>query len=225
MKKGYAGFSVVILAAGESKRFGSPKQLADFCGEPLLLASIRKVLACGITPYIALGANLELISQDPSLTSFKGLVINVQDWKLGQSESIKQSIRFFENRNISGVVFLLGDQPLIERAYLETFFAKVKDCSSSLLCTAYDSNKDKLGVPAYFPKEYFEQLLLLEGDVGAKQLLKKYCPDILKYQGELLDIDEPEDLVQVNLQHTDNDDETDRKDSNACSERHTVKLV
>ena len=119
MKKDIATFPVVILAAGESARFGSAKQLADFNGEPLLLTIIRKVLACRVMPYLALGANFEMISQHENILPFKNRLIDVQNWNHGLSESIKGSVTFFEDKQINGIVFLLGDQPLIDTQYLK----------------------------------------------------------------------------------------------------------
>ncbi|MFT6907094.1 MAG: molybdenum cofactor cytidylyltransferase [Oleiphilaceae bacterium] len=199
MKKNTATFSVVILAAGESKRFGSAKQLADFCGEPLLLAIIRKVEACGVRPHIALGANIKLIRLHKTFLPFKEMVIDVQNWQLGLAESIKESVAFFGGKQINGIIFLLGDQPLIDSEYLKHFFSRVEKYPSSLLCTAYATEKHNFGVPAYFPKEYFEYLLLLTGDQGAKRILQAHNPYILNYAGSLLDIDEPDDLAHAKL--------------------------
>jgi molybdenum cofactor cytidylyltransferase len=199
MKKNIATFSVVILAAGESKRFGSAKQLADFCGEPLLLAIIRKVVDCGVRPHLALGANIKLIRQHKKFLAFKEMVIAIQNWNLGLAESIKESVTFFEGKQTNGIVFLLGDQPLIDSEYLKHFFSRVEKYPSSLLCTAYETEKHSFGVPAYFPREYFEQLHLLNGDQGAKKILQGSDPYILKYAGSLLDIDEPEDLAHAKL--------------------------
>tara|TARA_R110001592_G_scaffold61350_2_gene186938 strand:- start:20803 stop:21423 length:621 start_codon:yes stop_codon:yes gene_type:complete len=199
MKKDIVNFSVVILAAGESKRFGSVKQLADFCGDPLLLVIIKKVLACGVTPYLALGANIKLISNHKKLIPFKELVIDVQKWKLGLSESIKESVTFFEGRQTNGIVFLLGDQPLIGTDYLNKFFSRVEKYPSTLLCTEYEAEKHNVGVPAYFPRKYFDQLLLLSGDQGAKKFLLSNSSHVLSYEGSLIDIDEPEDLAQAIL--------------------------
>ena len=200
MREDKSTFSAVILAAGESKRFGSPKQLADFNGEPLLVSVINKVLACKVEPYVALGANFELISSHQDMQLFNHLIIPVKKWALGLSESIKESIAFLDDKQSSGIVFLLGDQPLIDTDYLMAFFSRVEQSPSTLICTRYESELgESIGIPAYFPKTYFKELVELEGDHGAKMVLKNNIPLILNCSGRLLDIDEPEDLAHARL--------------------------
>ena len=164
-----------------------------------MLTIIRKVLDCGVRPHIALGSNIKLIRQHKQLLSFKEMIIDVHNWKLGLAESIKGSVNIFEEKQTSGIVFLLVDQPLIDSEYLKYFFSRVEEYPSSLLCTAYETEKHNFGVPAYFPRKYFEKLLLLSGDQGAKKVLQSFNPDILRYKGSLLDIDEPEDLAHAKL--------------------------
>jgi molybdenum cofactor cytidylyltransferase len=56
------------------------------------------------------------------------------------------------------------------------------------------------GVPAVFGKKYFEQLTVLEGAVGAKQLIQRFIADVQLVdfsQGEI-DIDTPDDLSRLN---------------------------
>lgn len=199
MSKDNSAFSVVILAAGESKRFGSPKQLADFDGGPMLVSVIKHIQACEIEPFIVLGANIGLISQHRAMLPFNHLIIPVTNWSLGLSESIKESVSFVEKKQSSGIVFLLGDQPLIDSSFLTHFFNKVRESSSALICTEYEGGKGSIGVPAYFPRAYFKELSELEGDQGAKKLLQKHKPVVLRCGGDLLDIDEPADLAHATL--------------------------
>lgn len=200
MSKDKATISVVILAAGESKRFGSPKQLAEFDGDPMLVSVIKQVLACGIEPFIALGANLDVISQHAAMLPFQHLIMPVKNWSLGISESIKESVSFLKDGQSSGIVFLLADQPLIDSAYLMYFLNRVQESPLSLICTEYEKSEgDSVGVPAYFPREYFEKLSLLEGDQGAKKILKNHTRLVLKCKGKLFDVDEPEDLAHARL--------------------------
>lgn len=198
MSEDKATFPVVILAAGGSKRFGSPKQLAELNGEPLLVSVIKKLLACKLEPYISLGANIEVISRHQAMQPFNHLIIPVKNWASGLSESIKESIAFFDDRELSGVIFFLGDQPLIDSEYLMRFISSVKEFPTALICTSYEGESaDSIGVPAYFPKAYFKELCNLEGDQGAKIILKNNNPLVLMCETGLLDIDEPEDLAHA----------------------------
>ena len=191
------GFVVVILAAGESKRFGSPKQLANWQGQPLLLSVIKKVLSCGHKPYVALGANSDVILSNEVLGPFLDRVIMIGKWSEGLSHSIIESIDFVDHENIKGIAFILADQPLIEIDFFNEFFVNIKTSPEKLLCTSYAMLGGGLGVPAYFPKSSFNVLKELKGDQGAKNILHASEANVLNYQGGLIDIDEPEDLVRA----------------------------
>lgn len=193
----HSGISVVILAAGESRRFGSPKQLADWQGEPLLLNVISKVLLCGIKPYVALGANRPKIMHNQALSPYLDKVIQIDEWSKGLSRSIVESVVFLE-KDTAGIVFLLADQPLITFEFFQRFFAQVEKSPKALLGTSYQNLGGEVGVPAYFPYAYFSELKKLKGDQGAKAVLKKMNANIICYDGGLIDIDEPEDLTRAN---------------------------
>lgn len=189
--------AVVILAAGEAKRFGSAKQLADWFGEPLLLAQIRKVELCGYSPYLALGAHLDLIVQHSSLKAYKDHVIVVRNWAAGLSASISTSLNYLAEQELKGVVFLLADQPMIAVSYLKRLISEAETRPNELICTAYDTQGQARGVPAYFPAAYFGQLKALSKEQGAKKILLAENPMVLQHDTLLIDIDEPGDLVRA----------------------------
>lgn len=195
--------AVVILAAGESKRFGSPKQLADWNGEPLLLSVIRKVERCGMLPFIALGAHKQQIYDNKSLSPYTGQIISVDSWHNGISASITASIEFLLARPVKGVLFILGDQPLIDVKHLQRLLSLAQASPEQTFCTAYSQDKSKFGVPAYFPQATFEKLLCLQADQGAKWLLRSEQPTVIAIESNmsledaLLDVDRPEDLIRA----------------------------
>ena len=82
---------------------------------------------------------------------------------------------------------------------MKEFFSRIESFPSSLLCTAYEIENNNIGVPAYFPREYFGELLQLRGDQGAKKVLQNHKPYILNHEGSLIDVDEPEDLARAKL--------------------------
>jgi molybdenum cofactor cytidylyltransferase len=197
--------ALVILAAGESRRFGSPKQLADWFGEPLLLATLKLVESCAYAPYLALGANRDRICAHPSILGYADQVIPVDDWHAGISASIVASVKVLVGKSVHGVIFLLADQPLISPAYLKRLIAEAQKFPDQLIATAYDLRSGECGVPAYFPEACFDKLLALQPGQGAKQILKSgktriLSPEInLSIKDHLLDIDEPDDLVRARM--------------------------
>ncbi len=201
MKKNTSHIPVVILAAGESKRFGQAKQLADWFGEPMLKAVIRCVESCGILPFIAVGAHRHLIMTNPDFELFLPRMFEVHRWEEGLSSSIRDAVDYVSRHTPPGVIFLLGDQPLIEASYIQQLIEEAQANPDKLIATAYSKGSSGVGVPAYFPKAYFEALKRLKRDQGAKKILETGHPRLLQPRfihadvDLLIDVDEPDDLA------------------------------
>jgi len=163
--------AIIILAAGESSRMKKPKQLLKINGENLLDIVIKKAIHIQKeNNFCVLGANSEKIQQELRCNTIK--FIENSEFKKGLSSSIKCAINFIhkENKNIKKVLFILGDQPEISVNYLESLIQLSTKNPDKIVATKYKNN---FGVPAVFPKFFFNELLKIEGDKGAKELLIK----------------------------------------------------
>ena len=81
----------IILAAGESARFGTTKQLLDWKGQPFVRAVALTALETGLSPVIVVtGANAEKV--EAALKDLNVLIVRNEDWKSGQASSIKKGI-------------------------------------------------------------------------------------------------------------------------------------
>jgi len=192
--------AVIVLAAGESKRFGSPKQLALWEGLPLLQRVVDLVIDFGFKPWVALGGHHDSIIQHEKINLESCQVVNVDDWSKGLSASIKATLGKLikEQKSLKGVIFLLADQPLLGQRELEKLFCAADEDHTQIICSEYLINgQASVGVPAYFPKQYFESLMLLEGDKGAKQVIQKNKYKAIPMKKRLYDIDTPADLLEL----------------------------
>ncbi|MDB4037154.1 NTP transferase domain-containing protein, partial [Polaribacter sp.] len=85
-----------------------------------------------------------------------------------------------------------GDQPAIEKTYLNKMIALFNEDQSKITASNYGK---KLGVPAIFPKSYFSKLQKMSGDFGAKDILNNNSNVVyLNKQTNFIDIDTEEDL-------------------------------
>lgn len=180
--------AAVVLAAGASTRLGEPKQLLNIGGETLLERTVRVAREAGCAPIVVvLGAAHVEILADTRLTDAVS-VIN-DEWQEGMASSIRLGVRTlgFIAKEAEGVLLMTCDQPAITVKHLTLLMMKQEIKASRYA--------ERNGVPAYFPKQYFPQLMALTGDSGARTLLAQVRSENLLH-GEL-DIDTAGDLAQA----------------------------
>ena len=110
-------------------------------------------------------------------------------------------IHHIESQGFEAVLFLLADQPHITSNHLNTLITYFKLQQHFPVATAYPKG---FGVPAIFPKSYFNRLKSLTSDTGAKGLLNSKTDTIKSVAfNNLIDIDTPEDYNNLlNLSKT-----------------------
>lgn len=189
---------LVILAAGESKRMGTPKQLLTFEGKTLIRNSALAALASLASVSVAiLGANQEkILPEITHLTSndrFLKVVINPQ-WEEGMASSVRLGIETLakEKSRLEAVIFMLCDQPFVKTELINELITTFRQTKSQVVACTYQSGVT--GVPALFSKEVFPALLALKGDTGARKVINQFADKmttILFPQGDI-DLDTPE---------------------------------
>jgi molybdenum cofactor cytidylyltransferase len=186
--------AVLVLAAGKSSRMNSIKQLEIITNKTLLDISLEKIKwILPNTVFCVLGANSDKIKQEIATKNIK--FITNKNYENGLSSSIVAGIHYFKKNKLSfpGVLILLGDQPAIEISYLKNMIALFEENNDTIIASNYGG---KLGVPAIFPEKYFEALLLIKGDKGAKGFINQRKNEVVcpKTATNFFDIDTKEDL-------------------------------
>lgn len=187
-------FDVVILAAGEAKRFGSPKQLASWKGKPLIQDIVTKCRQNGLEPIVCLGAHYDEIIYHQDVDFQACTILRIQNWSIGLSASIKESLVYIQSSSKYGVLFLLADQPLFSSDDLRVLQNKISMNFKNIVCMKYEGS---VGVPAYFPKSYFGRLKSLSGDQGAKSILISSHCELVESTHPMIDIDSPADITKA----------------------------
>lgn len=187
--------AVLVLAAGKSSRMKSIKQLEKINNKTLVDIALEKIKY--IVPnniFCVLGANSDKIRQEIITENIK--FINNKNFEKGLSSSIVAGIQHFKKNELTfdGVFILLADQPAIEILYLKNMIDLFEKNSNTIIASNYGT---KLGVPAIIPKKYFEDLLLIKADKGAKEFINKRKSEVLcpRIATNLFDIDTKEDLM------------------------------
>jgi molybdenum cofactor cytidylyltransferase len=187
--------ALILLAAGNSTRMGSAKQLLDFGGRPMLRIAVESAQSSGCDPVIVvLGANEAEIR--PALTGLDvGIVVN-ERWSEGMGTSIQTGIRALENREIAGAILALSDQPFITSDFLRGLVESHRRSGKPIVAAQYSGTA---GVPVFFAREMFPLLMELKPGQGCKgvilgrpaEALLVDCPEAAR------DIDTPEDYARA----------------------------
>ena len=185
---------LVILAAGASRRMGSPKQLIEIDGRPLLVRAIESALAAPVWPVVVvLGANAVAIR--PVIGHLPVLVIENPAWSEGMAASIREGVATLRqfSRTLDAAVLALCDQPGFSAATVESLLAAHRATGRGIVAARYSG---RLGAPALFAREHFAALTALTGEEGARDLLNADPARVAAVELPELarDLDNPADL-------------------------------
>ncbi|MFT4032718.1 MAG: nucleotidyltransferase family protein [Siphonobacter sp.] len=194
---------IAILAAGNSSRLGQPKQLISWQGETLIKRICQTALALEehkaliTTIEVILGANTEAIQKE--VEPLKVQLTYNKHWSEGMASSVRLAAQQAIKINADCLLFLLSDQPYVDTNLLNRLISAYLASGSNIVISDYGNS---WGVPLLLGREYFEELLSLAGNRGARSIAQKHLPNVKKvtFPEGKIDIDTPEDLA--NLQKT-----------------------
>jgi molybdenum cofactor cytidylyltransferase len=187
-----ASLQVIVLAAGDAKRFGSPKQLARINGVPMLRLVLGRALTlAGAQVTVVLGAHANSIA--PALGRLSVNVVVNRNWEEGLSASIRAGVASVPG-SVGGLLLLLADQVGVTSSDLQRLADAWRRNPQAIVAGQYGGG---YGVPALFPRSQFPRLAALRGEQGARQLLRGGGVRIVgvPMPGGAQDIDTPEDLA------------------------------
>lgn len=160
---------ILLLAAGSSSRMGRPKQLLRI-GDKFLINHIIEVISQlkNTKIVVVLGANYSEIKTHISLPNHCTCVFN-EDWNTGMASSIKKGVSILSTSD--NILICTVDQPDLSSQHLELMYNVFVKEEAGIVASSYGGT---LGIPALFDNIYFEDLINLEGDKGAKCIFEKY---------------------------------------------------
>jgi molybdenum cofactor cytidylyltransferase len=189
--------AAVILAAGRSSRMGRNKLLLDLDGKPILCHAVDQALGAGLSEVVVVSGH-QASKVREALGDRAVKVIEAREHKLGMSASLKAGIRALGPRTDAALV-MLGDMPQVSAPLIRRLIAAYNPLEGrSIVVPTVDG---KRGNPVLFDRRYFEEMLALEGDVGARHLIGAHDDQVAELAVDdaavFTDVDTPEAYDQL----------------------------
>jgi molybdenum cofactor cytidylyltransferase len=187
--------ALIILAAGGSARLGRPKQLLQFRGRSLLRRTLDAALRSGCAPIILVtGSRPDRIRAEADRSV---IVTKNRQWRHGPGTSIRAGLRQAMRRDpIDAALLCVCDQPFISASLLRGMVRRFRAGGRSIVACRYDNT---IGVPALFGRQWFNDLLNLDPDQGAKAIIRRNRRHvaIIPFPKGGFDIDTPADYDRL----------------------------
>jgi Uncharacterized MobA-related protein len=158
----------IVLAAGASRRFGSQKLLADLHGKPVVRWAVENVLAAQPDETIVVVGR----EGDAVRETLEGLAVRIvvnERWVEGIGGSIRAGIAALPP-DADAALIVLGDQPALDARIIAGIMNAHSEGSRAIVAPSYRGER---GHPVIFGAEIFPELLVMEGDRGARDVIAR----------------------------------------------------
>ena len=188
------GIWAIILAAGESKRMGSPKMLLPWMGRTIIEQVVENVLSSEVSgAVVVLGASADEVK---SVTSgYRVFHCFNEDYRRGMLSSVQCGFSALPE-SCTAVVVMPGDQPMIGAGEINRVIAARAESGKGIVMPAY---RGKRGHPLLIGSSYREEVMTLPDIEGLRALAARHPGDVLEAATEdpsvLRDIDTREDYL------------------------------
>lgn len=185
--------AIIILAAGNSSRLGTPKQLLRYKNKTLLQTAIEEAsLVPNAIVFVVTGANHDVIQNEPYTQST--IICHNKDWEKGMSTSIATGLKelLTLHPDVQKYIFTVCDQPYLSSSVFKDLINTYFQTGNGIIASSYSQT---LGTPVLFDKKYFDALLELKGQEGAKKIITRFLDDTASvvFEKGAVDIDTIED--------------------------------
>ena len=193
--EGNRNVAVIVLAAGRSTRMGGPnKLLAELEGKKLVRIATEQALASKASGVIVVtGHQADLVEQ--ALAALDVKFVRNPDFASGLASSVKAGIAAVPSE-ADGAVICLGDMPLIDAGLIDRLIDDFAADRGHLIVVPVAAGRR--GNPVLWSRRFFQELMTLDGDVGARHLIAKHSEAVAEVavegEGAFLDIDTPQAL-------------------------------
>ncbi len=190
--------AAIVLAAGRSTRMGAlNKMLAEIGGKPLVRIAAEQALASRAKPVIVVtGHQREQV--EAALAGLPVRFVHNPDYADGLGTSLRTGIAAVP-QEAGGAIVCLGDMPQVDAGLIDKLLAAFDPEKGALIVVP--SIDGKRGNPVVWSRRFFNELMAISGDTGARHLIGQYAEVMTEVQvsgdAALTDVDTPESLKAV----------------------------
>ena len=173
-----SGVSAVVLAAGMSRRMGTPKQLLRIGGETILERTLKNVRASAVAEIVlVLGFAAESVEKEISTERVK--IVHNQEYQQGMGTSLRAGLAAVD-AGASAALIVLADQPFVRPETLNRLIACHQESKPQIIIPMY---KGFRGNPVLLDRSVFPEVKALTGDVGCRAIFGDHTEGIYKLAG------------------------------------------
>jgi CTP:molybdopterin cytidylyltransferase MocA len=189
--------AAAILAAGESRRMGTPKALIPYRGRTFVehLLEVTRHPRVSVT-RIVLGAGASEMRE--KLSGQEAAIVVNPNWDSGQLSSIHAAIRSLPEGTTEGLILCPVDHPVVS-AKLVSELIDTFDASRKLIILP--TFKGQRGHPVIFHATLYEELLSARPEIGARQVVWAHADDVAEVptdeEGVTLNLNDPATLKKA----------------------------
>lgn len=184
--------AAIVLAAGESRRFGQPKQLLPVGSKTMIQHVVDIALDSPVEQVIVvLGCRAAEIGA--SITDRPVQVVVNREWKSGLSSSVQAGLSAVEPQ-VGAALFVLADQPGVTAEVIAKLIERYRKTGALIVVP---TNRGRRGNPVLFGRSLFAELMEVRGDQGGRQLIVEHGDEVeeveMGTEAILADIDTADD--------------------------------
>ena len=180
----------ILLAAGQSRRFGSNKLLYPIDNTPMLLLTAQKLVSVLSESIVVI--NQELASYTTQLKQLGLRVVVNERANHGMGSSIACGIG--ASQDAAGWLIALADMPYVKTETITQLSNRLND-GADLVAPVYDQQR---GHPVAFSRGFRNELITLNDDVGARHIIAKHQKRLeliaTNDSGVIMDVDQVGDI-------------------------------
>jgi len=182
----------VVLAAGESHRMGTAKQLLPFGNTTVIEHIVDQLLLSHLDEIcVVVGHDGERVAE--RLRSRRVRIVANPDYASGMLSSVRCGLRALPEA-CDAIVVALGDQPAVAPEWSDAMVQALRSAGRGIVVPVHQGRR---GHPLVFSARYREEILTHHDEVGLRGLLPAHPEDVhelaMPTAAVLSDMDHPED--------------------------------